>query len=70
MLDPLKEVKYNVFMKQKAPTSVEALTGAVITTAEAMATRNSIMDFLAVDLKEIHSDLSFMQDRHSTRWTC
>jgi hypothetical protein len=48
-------------MKQKAPISVEAPTGAVITTAEAVATRKTIMDLLAVDLKEIHSDLSFMQ---------
>jgi len=53
-------------MKQKAPASVEALTRAVITTAEAMATRNSIMGFPAVDLKEIHSDLSFMPDRVQT----
>ena len=30
---------------------------AKITTAEAMATRNPIIGFLAVDLKEIHSDL-------------
>jgi hypothetical protein len=45
-------------MKQKAPINVSALTGAVITTAEAIATRNPIMRFLAVDLKEIHSDLS------------
>ena len=50
-------------MKQKAPISVEALTGAVITTAEAIATRKFIMGFLAVDLKEIHSDLPFLPDR-------
>jgi hypothetical protein len=49
-------------MKQKAPDSVSALTGAVITTAEAMATRNSIMGFPAVDLKEIHNDLSQLPD--------
>jgi len=50
-------------MKQKAPASVEALTRAVITTAEAMATLNSIMGFLAVDLKEIHSDVPQLPDR-------
>jgi hypothetical protein len=50
-------------MKQKAPTSVEALTGAVITTAKAMATRISIMGFSAVDLKEIHSDMPQLPDR-------
>jgi len=63
MLDPLKEVKYNVFMKQKAPVWTPILAGAVITTAEAVATRNPIMRFPAVDLKEIHSDLPFLQDR-------
>lgn len=42
----------------KAPTQVAPCVGAEITTAEAMATRNSIMGFLAVDLKEIHGDLS------------
>ena len=36
---------------------------AVITTAEAIATRNPIMRFSAVDLKEIHSDLPFVPDR-------
>ena len=62
MLDPVKKVKYNVFMKQKAPASVEAPTRAVITTAEAMATSICIMRFPAVDLKEIHSDLSQLQN--------
>ena len=44
-------------MQQKAPISVEALTGAVITTAEAAMTCKPIIGFLVVDLKEIHSDL-------------
>jgi hypothetical protein len=44
-------------MKNKAPASVEALAGAVITTAEAMETRNPIIRLLAVNLEEIHSDL-------------
>jgi hypothetical protein len=49
--------------KNKAPISAETPTGAVITTAEAVATRNLIIGLLAVDLKEIHDDLSFMPDR-------
>jgi hypothetical protein len=44
-------------MKSKAPISVEALIGAVITTAEAAMTCKPIIGVLAVDLKEIHSDL-------------
>jgi hypothetical protein len=44
-------------MKQQTPISVDALTGVVITTAEAVATRNPIIGLLAVDLKEIHGDL-------------
>jgi hypothetical protein len=44
-------------MKSKAPISAETLTGAVIITAEAAMTCKSIIGFLAVDLKEIHSDL-------------
>lgn len=50
-------------MKQKAPVSVEAPTGAVITTAEAAVTCKSIIGFLAVDLKEIHGDLPQLPDR-------
>ena len=46
----------------KAPVEAATSSRAVITTAEAMATRNSIMGFLAVDLKEIHSDLPFLPD--------
>ncbi|MGA2182844.1 MAG: hypothetical protein ABSH47_07425 [Bryobacteraceae bacterium] len=50
-------------MKQEAPVSAETLTGAVITTAEAAVTCNPIIGFPAVDLKEIHSDLSQLPDR-------
>jgi hypothetical protein len=50
-------------MKQEAPISVEAPTGAVITTAEAVATRDPIIGLSAVDLKEIHSDLPQLPDR-------
>jgi hypothetical protein len=45
-------------MKQQTPITVPAATGVSITTAEAVATRNPIIGLLAVDLKEIHSDLS------------
>jgi hypothetical protein len=44
-------------MKQQTPISVEAPTGVVITTAGAMATVNPIIGSLAVNLKEIHSDV-------------
>jgi hypothetical protein len=50
-------------MKQQTPTETPISAGVVITTAEAIATRNSVMGFLAVDLKEIHSDLSQLPDR-------
>lgn len=50
-------------MKQEAPASAETPTRAVIATAEAMETLNPIIDFLAVDLKEIHSDLPQLPDR-------
>jgi hypothetical protein len=50
-------------MKNKAPVNVEALTGAVIRTAEAVRTVNSIIRLLAVTLKENHSDLSQLPDR-------
>jgi len=50
-------------MKYEAPINVEALTGAVITTAEAAVTCKPIIGFLAVDLKEIHSDLPQLPDR-------
>jgi hypothetical protein len=50
-------------MKQKNPISVEAPTGAVIITAEAAMTCNAIVGLPAVNLKEIHSDLSQLPDR-------
>jgi hypothetical protein len=50
-------------MKQKAQVSVSAPAWAVITTAEAAMTCKPIIGVLAVDLKEIHSDLSFLPDR-------
>jgi hypothetical protein len=50
-------------MKLVAQVSVSAPAWAVITTAEAVATRNSIIGYPAVDLKEIHSDLPFLPDR-------
>jgi hypothetical protein len=50
-------------MKNKAPANVEALIGAGITTAEAAVTCKPIIGLLAVDLKEIHSDLSQLPDR-------
>jgi hypothetical protein len=50
-------------MKHKAPISVGALTGAEITTAKAAMTCKPIIGFPAVDLKEIHSDLSQLPDR-------
>jgi hypothetical protein len=50
-------------MKQKAPISAETLTGATIHTAEAARTRNPIIRLLAVDLKEIHSDVPQLPDR-------
>lgn len=45
-------------LQLKAPVEAATSSRAVITTAEAIATRKFIMGFLAVDLKEIHSDLS------------
>jgi hypothetical protein len=45
-------------MKSKAPIKTPILIGAEITTAEAAMTCKPIVSaFLAVDLKEIHSDL-------------
>jgi hypothetical protein len=54
-------------MKYEAPISAETPTGAVITTAEAAVTCKPIIGFLAVDLKEIHSDLPHLQDRMQTQ---
>jgi hypothetical protein len=50
-------------MKNKAQVSVSAPAWAVITTAEAAVTCKPIIGFLAVDLKEIHSDLPQLQKR-------
>lgn len=45
-------------MKSMAPISAETPTGALIITAEAAMTLDkSIIGVLAVDLKEIHSDV-------------
>jgi hypothetical protein len=41
----------------KAPVEAATSSRAVITTAEAVATRNHIIGILAVDLKEIRNDL-------------
>jgi hypothetical protein len=50
-------------MKSKAQAGAETPAWAVITTAEAMATRNSIMGFRAVELKRRFHDLPQLQDR-------
>jgi len=50
-------------MKQKAPISVLALTGAVDRTAEAARVRNSIIRLQAANLKRILSDLPLLPDR-------
>jgi hypothetical protein len=50
-------------MKQKAPISVEAPTGAVNPTAEAMETRNPIIRLQAVELKRRFHDLPFLPDQ-------
>jgi hypothetical protein len=50
-------------MKQQTPTETPISVGVVITTAEAAMTCKSIIGFLAVDLKEIHSDLPFLPNR-------
>jgi hypothetical protein len=42
---------------------LQSVDRAVIATAEAMETRTPIMRFLAVDLKEIHSDLPQLPNR-------
>jgi hypothetical protein len=56
-------------MKQKAPISVLALTGAVNPTQpKPYRTRNLIIRLLAVTLKENHGDLSQLSDRMQARW--
>ena len=54
-------------MKLKAPTSVSAPTGAVNHHSRSRETRKLIIGFLAVELKEIHSDLPQLPDRMQTR---
>jgi hypothetical protein len=56
-------VKYNIATKSRAPIKTPILIGAVITTAEAEMTCKSIIGVLAVDLKETHSELSYLPDR-------
>ena len=50
-------------MKNKAQVGVSAPAWAVITTAEAAMTCNPIIGYLAVTLKENHSDLPFLFSR-------
>jgi hypothetical protein len=50
-------------MKNKAQVGVSAPAWALITTAEAEVTCKSIIGLLAVDLKEIHSDLPQLPHR-------
>jgi hypothetical protein len=50
-------------MEQQTPISAGTVTGVVITTAKAAMTCKPIIGFLAVDLKEIHSDLPFLPFR-------
>jgi hypothetical protein len=50
-------------MKSKAPIKTPILIGAVITTAGAAMTCKPIIGVLAVDLKEIHSDLHELPNR-------
>jgi hypothetical protein len=52
----------------KAPISAGTLTGAEITTAKAAVTCNPTSGFLAVDLKEIHSDLPQLPYRMPKIW--
>jgi hypothetical protein len=64
MLDPLKEVKYNRLMKEKAPTDVSASTRAMLTAAEATRTLDTfIIGLSVVELKRRFHDLPFLQDR-------
>ena len=64
MLDPLKEVKYNLFMKEKAPDSVSAPARAMLTAAEAARTLDTfIVGLSVVELKRRFHDLSFLPDR-------
>jgi len=56
-------------MKQQTPTETPISAGVVITTAKAAVTCNPIIGLLAVDLKEIHSDLSQLPDRMQAQGT-
>ena len=60
---PATRVQIPPSAPSKAPVEAATSPRAVIATAEAMETPNHIMGFLAVDLKEIHSDLPFLPDR-------
>jgi hypothetical protein len=55
-------------MKQQTPTETPISAGVVITTAEAVTTRNLIIGLLAGDLKEIHSDPSQLPIRLPQVW--
>jgi hypothetical protein len=51
-------------MKRLAPITAATVTGAEITTAEAMATCNPIIGFKAVELnRRFHSDLPQLPNR-------
>jgi hypothetical protein len=53
---------YNWIMKQKAPVSVEAPTGAVIRTAEAARVLNSSIRLLVVNFnRRFHNELPGLQ---------
>src|SRR5260370_39443023 len=60
----LRGFKSHRRLQLKAPVEAATSSRAVITTAEAMETRNPIIRLLAVDLKEIHSDLPQLPDRN------
>src|ERR1035438_8379080 len=64
----LRGFKSHHRLQHKAPIEAATFLGAVITTAEAMATRNPIIKLLAVDLKEIHSDVSQLPFRMPEVW--
>ena len=55
--DQLRGFESHHRLQLKAPTEAATSARAEITTAEAAMTCNPIIGFLAVDLKEIHSDL-------------
>ena len=65
LLDPLKKVKYHLFVKQKTPAETPISTGVVITTAEAAMTVDTfIIGPRAVKpQQEISHDLPQLQTR-------